>query len=283
MHRKKSFETSEPKLYLVPTPIGNLQEMTPRALEVLKEADVIAAEDTRNSGKLLMAYGIKKPLISHHEHNQNTSIAQILEELENGKTVAVVSDAGYPLISDPGQSLVKAVIEKDIPVISVSGANAATNALVASGLSCRHYLFYGFLDAKSSKRKKELEDLKSFPYTMIFYEAPHRIEAMLKDVVEVLGDRNICLARELTKVHEEYIRGTVSEVISIADTLKGEMVVVVEGNTEPEKNYTLDDGIQKVDEYIKAGMKTKAAIAQAAKELDLSKNELYEYYHKQGR
>ena len=283
MHRKKSFETSEPKLYLVPTPIGNLQEMTPRALEVLKEADVIAAEDTRNSGKLLMAYGIKKPLISHHEHNQNTSIAQILEELENGKMVAVVSDAGYPLISDPGQSLVKAVIEKDIPVISVSGANAATNALVASGLSCRHYLFYGFLDAKSSKRKKELEDLKSFPYTMIFYEAPHRIEAMLKDVVEVLGDRNICLARELTKVHEEYIRGTVSEVISIADTLKGEMVVVVEGNTEPEKNYTLDDGIQKVDEYIKAGMKTKAAIAQAAKELDLSKNELYEYYHKQGR
>lgn len=283
MHRKKSFETSEPKLYLVPTPIGNLQEMTPRALEVLKEADVIAAEDTRNSGKLLMAYGIKKPLISHHEHNQNTSIAQILEELESGKTVAVVSDAGYPLISDPGQSLVKAVIEKDIPVISVSGANAATNALVASGLSCRHYLFYGFLDAKSSKRKKELEDLKSFPYTMIFYEAPHRIEAMLKDVVEVLGDRNICLARELTKVHEEYIRGTVSEVISIADTLKGEMVVVVEGNTEPEKNYTLDDGIQKVDEYIKAGMKTKAAIAQAAKDFDLSKNELYEYYHKQGK
>jgi 16S rRNA (cytidine1402-2'-O)-methyltransferase len=283
MHRKKSFETSEPKLYLVPTPIGNLQEMTPRALEVLKEADVIAAEDTRNSGKLLMAYGIKKPLISHHEHNQNTSIAQILEELENGKTVAVVSDAGYPLISDPGQSLVKAVIEKDIPVISVSGANAATNALVASGLSCRHYLFYGFLDAKSSKRKKELEDLKSFPYTMIFYEAPHRIEAMLKDVVEVLGDRNICLARELTKVHEEYIRGTVSEVISIADTLKGEMVVVVEGNTEPEKNYTLDDGIQKVDEYIKAGMKTKAAIAQAAKDFELSKNELYEYYHKQGK
>lgn len=283
MHRKKSFETSEPKLYLVPTPIGNLQEMTPRALEVLKEADVIAAEDTRNSGKLLMAYGIKKPLISHHEHNQNTSIAQILEELENGKTVAVVSDAGYPLISDPGQSLVKAVIEKDIPVISVSGANAATNALVASGLSCRHYLFYGFLDAKSSKRKKELEELKSFPYTMIFYEAPHRIEAMLKDVVEVLGDRNICLARELTKVHEEYIRGTVSEVISVADTLKGEMVVVVEGNTEPEKNYTLDDGIQKVDEYIKAGMKTKAAIAQAAKDFELSKNELYEYYHKQGK
>ena len=283
MHRKKSFETSEPKLYLVPTPIGNLQEMTPRALEVLKEADVIAAEDTRNSGKLLMAYGIKKPLISHHEHNQNTSIAQILEELESGKTVAVVSDAGYPLISDPGQSLVKAVIEKDIPVISVSGANAATNALVASGLSCRHYLFYGFLDAKSSKRKKELEELKSFPYTVIFYEAPHRIEAMLKDVVEVLGDRNICLARELTKVHEEYIRGTVSEVISIADTLKGEMVVVVEGNTEPEKNYTLDDGIQKVDEYIKAGMKTKAAIAQAAKDFDLSKNELYEYYHKQGK
>lgn len=282
MHRKKSFESEGAKLYLVPTPIGNLQEMTPRALDVLKNADVIAAEDTRNSGKLLMAYGIKKPLISHHEHNQNTSIREILNELESGKTVAVISDAGYPLISDPGQSLVKAVIDRDIPVVSVSGANAATNALVASGLSCRHYLFYGFLDAKTNRRKKELEGLKSFPYTMIFYEAPHRIRAMLEDIAEVLGERSVCLARELTKVHEEYIRGTASEIAAIADTLKGEMVVIVEGNNDPDEKYTLDDGLKKVEEYIAAGMKPKAAIVQTAKDYDLSKNELYDYYHKQG-
>lgn len=282
MHRKKSFDSKGPALYLVPTPIGNLQEMTPRALDVLKAADVIAAEDTRNSGKLLMAYGIKKPLISHHEHNQSSSIPEILEVLNNDKTVAVISDAGYPLISDPGQNLVNAVIEKDIPVISVSGANAATNALVASGLSCRHYLFYGFLDAKSGKRKKELEQLRSFPYTIVFYEAPHRIQSMLLDVGEVLGDRKICLARELTKMHEEYIRGTVFEVAAIADSLKGEMVVVVEGNTEPEETYSLDDGIKKIEQYIQAGMKTKAAITQAARDFGLSKNELYDHYHKQG-
>lgn len=276
----KSFDEAKPTLYLVPTPIGNLQEITQRAMDVLKDVDVIAAEDTRNTKKLLMAYGIQKPLISHHEHNQSASIPVILDYLKDDKSVAVVSDAGYPLVSDPGANLVKEVINNDFAVVSLSGANAAMNALVASGLSCVHYLFYGFLENKSSKRKKQLEELKEFPYTLIFYEAPHRIESMLQDVLEVLGDRNMCLARELTKLHEEYIRGTVSEVIQVAKDKKGEMVVIIEGKPIEEESFDMDTAIKKVDEYIKQGLKTKEAIKKAATELGCSKNELYDEYHK---
>ena len=168
-------------------------------------------------------------MISHHEHNQQVSIPKIIERLENGENVAVVSDAGYPLVSDPGQKLVQETISHGFNVVSVSGANAAMNALVASGLSCYHYLFYGFLDNKSSKRKKQLEEIKTIPYTTIFYEAPHRIEDTLQDMLEVLGNRQMCLARELTKVHEEYIRGTIEEVLEVAATCKGEMVIVMDG------------------------------------------------------
>ena len=249
-------------------------------IEVLNAVDVIAAEDTRNTKKLLMAYNIQKPLISHHEHNQATSIPQILNHLHNNDSVAVVSDAGYPLVSDPGANLVKEVIKEDYAVVSLSGANAAMNALVASGLSCVHYLFYGFLENKSSKRKKQLDELKDFPYTLIFYEAPHRIESMLQDVLEVLGDRNMCLARELTKLHEEYIRGTVSEVVQVAKDKKGEMVVIIEGKPIKEETFDMKTAIKKVDEYIKRGLKTKEAIKKAAAELGCSKNELYDEYHK---
>lgn len=276
----KSFDEAKPTLYLVPTPIGNLQEITQRAMDVLKGVDVIAAEDTRNTKKLLMVYGIQKPLISHHEHNQAISIPVILDYLKDGKSVAVVSDAGYPLVSDPGANLVKEVINNDFAVVSLSGANAAMNALVASGLSCVHYLFYGFLENKSSKRKKQLEELKEFPYTLIFYEAPHRIESMLQDVLEVLGDRNMCLARELTKLYEEYIRGTVSEVVQVAKDKKGEMVVIIEGKPIKEETFDMKTAIEKVDEYIKRGLKTKEAIKKAATELGCSKNELYDEYHK---
>ena len=276
----KSFDEKKPTLYLVPTPIGNLKEITSRALEVLNAVDVIAAEDTRNTKKLLMAYNIQKPLISHHEHNQATSIPQILHHLHNNDSVAVVSDAGYPLVSDPGANLVKEVIKEDYAVVSLSGANAAMNALVASGLSCVHYLFYGFLENKSSKRKKQLDELKDFPYTLIFYEAPHRIESMLQDVLEVLGDRNMCLARELTKLHEEYIRGTVSEVVQVAKDKKGEMVVIIEGKPIKEETFDMKTAIEKVNEYIKRGLKTKEAIKKAATELGCSKNELYDEYHK---
>lgn len=281
MKRQKSFQNNNSTLYLVPTPIGNLQEMTPRALNVLKQVDVIAAEDTRNTKKLCMAYQIQKPLISHHEHNQTTSIPEILSLLEQGKQVAVVSDAGYPLVSDPGQRLVKEVIENDFNVVSLSGANAATNALVASGLSTEHYLFYGFLENKSSRRKKQLDELKDFPYTMIFYEAPHRIEDMLQDCLEVLGNRNIVLARELTKVYEEYIRGTIEEVLEIVSSLKGEMVVLIEGKRQETKTFDMKAALKQVQVLVEEGTKTKEAIKRVAQEMNGSKNELYEAYHKQ--
>lgn len=274
MIRQKSFSQERASVYLVPTPIGNLEEMTERARHVLKQVDVIAAEDTRNTKRLLNQYDIHTPLISSHEHNQEKSIPYILSLLEQGKSVAVVSDAGYPLLSDPGQHLVEELVAKEIPVISISGANAALNALVASGLSCYHYLFYGFLDNKSSKRKKELHSLCDFPYTMIFYEAPHRIEAMLKDVLEVFGDRSMCLARELTKVHEEYLRGTVSEVLEVCASLKGEMVVVIEGQSQ-EKTIDFEQAVDQVLERSKS-MKLKEACKQVAKETGASKNELYQ-------
>ncbi|MBP3853784.1 MAG: 16S rRNA (cytidine(1402)-2'-O)-methyltransferase, partial [Erysipelotrichaceae bacterium] len=224
MIRKKHFEKRQPTLYLVATPIGNQQEITQRALDILNEVDVIAAEDTRHSGQLLKGYGISKPFLSHHEHNQSVSIPKILHHLEQGDSVALISDAGYPVISDPGNQLVQSVIQQGFAVVPVSGANAGINALVASGLDASHYLFYGFLNAKSSKRKKELESLKECPYTLIFYEAPHRIQETLKDMLDVLSDRHMCLARELTKMHEEMIYGTVSEVLDVCEELKGEMV-----------------------------------------------------------
>ena len=255
--------------------------MTPRALDVLKAVDIIAAEDTRNTKKLLMAYQIQTPLMSHHEHNQAESVPRILDLLGEGKSIAVVSDAGYPLISDPGQWLVKEVISKGYPVVSISGANAAMNALVASGLSTQHYMFFGFLEAKSSKRKKQLLEMEHYPYTIIFYEAPHLICDTLKDLLEVFGNRTMCLARELTKVHEEYIRGSIAEVLEVADCLKGEMVLIVEGNQKEEVEIDMEEAFERVDCLINEGMKTKQAITTVSKEIGCKKNELYDYYHKQ--
>lgn len=276
MNRQKSFQNEQgAALYLVPTPIGNRNEISKRVLETLNLVDVIACEDTRNSGQLLKTLDIHKPLIAHHEYNTQQSIPGILKLLDQGKKIAIISDAGYPLISDPGSGLVQAVIEQDIPVISLSGPNAALNALVASGLSTQHYLYYGFLDAKSTKRKKELFALKDFPYTMIFYEAPHRIEATLSDVLEVFGNRKIVLARELTKIHEEYIRGTVQEVLEICKELKGEMVVVIEGNTASE-TQSLEEIVTKALELVQEGMKPKQAAGQACQNSTYSKNEVYQ-------
>lgn len=275
MKRQKSFRNeNEPAIYLVPTPIGNLNEISPRALDVFNRVDVIACEDTRNSGILFKKLGISKPLIAHHEYNQNSSAEGILSLIEDGKSVAVVSDAGYPLVSDPGTVLVRQAIAHDIPVISLSGPNAAMNALVCSGLDTSHYLFYGFLDSKSSRRIRQLESLKEFPYTMIFYEAPHRIEAMLSDLLQVFGDRKICLARELTKIHEEYLRGNISEVLAEAASLKGEIVVVVEGQHQEEVQDP-EQALNLAKTYIAQGMKTKAAASAAARETGFSKNDIY--------
>ena len=274
MNRQKSFEQDGPALLLIPSPIGNLSEVSDRVREAIESCDVISCEDTRNTGKLLSLLGFRKPLISHHEHNQSVSIPKILEELSSGHKVGVMSDAGYPVISDPGQNLVRAATEKNWPVISFSGPNAAINALVASGLDARHYLFYGFLDAKSGKRKKELEELRTVPWTLVFYEAPHRIVDTLEDMVEVFGDRPACLARELTKKFEEYLRGTLQELLSAAgDGLKGEMVLVVAG-CEPEQVST-EAAITRVMALTAQGMKQKAAAKQVAAETGLSANELY--------
>ncbi|MBQ9987781.1 MAG: 16S rRNA (cytidine(1402)-2'-O)-methyltransferase [Erysipelotrichales bacterium] len=279
MQRQKSFEGNSAVLYLVATPIGNLEELTPRAIEILKSVDVIAAEDTRNTVRLLSHFDIKTKLIAHHEFNEQQSSHGIVELLEQGKSVALVSDAGYPCISDPGAYLVKSVSDAGYPVVPISGANACLAALVASGITPQPYMFYGFLDAKESKRKEQLTTLEPIPYTIVFYEAPHRIAKTLTSMLEVLGDRNICLARELTKLHEEFIRGKISEVLEIVDTLKGEMVVVVEGKSEKPQVVTMSMISAKVDEYISNGMSASAAIKCAAKDLNISKNEVYRIYH----
>ena len=282
MIRQKSFENEKATLYVVATPIGNLEEMTPRAIHVLESVDVIAAEDTRNTLKLLNYFGIRTRLIAHHQHNEEQSANGLLELLRQGKNVAIVSDAGYPLISDPGSVVAKKVMEEGFNVVPISGSNAMLNALVASGMNTRHFLFYGFLKAQEKERIRELHELKYYPFTIVFYEAPHRIEKMLKSCLEVLGNRQICLARELTKKHEEFIRGTIEEVLEIVDDIKGEMVVVIEGCSE-EKDPSQDQAAPLVHEqiktYIDGGLTTNEAIKRVAKELGLSKNDLYKEYH----
>lgn len=280
MNRQKSFDEDRPTLFLVATPIGNLDEFTPRAIEVLRSVDIIAAEDTRNTMKLLSHFDIHTRMIAHHQHNEHASAQGLLKLLQEGNSVAVVSDAGYPLISDPGATITQLVIEAGFPVVPISGPNAMLNALVASGLSAQPFLFYGFLKPQEKEQVKELLLLKEYPLTLVFYEAPHRIKKTLERIYTVLGNRRICLARELTKRHEEFIRGTVSEVLEICDECKGEMVLVIEGNKE-EKEPTQDmPEIQsQINRYIEGGLTSKEAIKKVAKEYGISKNELYKEYH----
>lgn len=278
MNRQKSFDTKQPTLYLVATPIGNLEEMTVRAVNVLKEVDCIAAEDTRNTLKLLNHFDIKAKLISHHEHNWKNSIPGIIEMLSQGQSIALVSDAGYPAISDPGTELVQAVIEAGYAVVPISGPNACLNALVVSGINPQPFTFYGFLDHLDKNKKKQLEVLKKHPYTLVFYESPYRIEKTLKLMLEIFGDRQIALCREITKRHEEIIRGTISEVIEIEDELKGEMVLVVEGCTNHEEQQEEVNVVVEVQKLIDEGMHSKEAIKQVAKKYNLKKNDVYASY-----
>lgn len=282
MNRQKSFENQAPSLYLVATPIGNLEEITFRAINVLKEVDYIGAEDTRNTIKLLNHYDIKTRLISHHEHNLSQSIPKLINLLLEGNDIALVSDAGYPAISDPGYELVKAAIENNINVIPVSGANACLDALVVSGIAPQPFLFYGFLDHQDKKKRKELEKLKNYRETIVFYESPHRISKTLKLMQDILGDRHIALCREITKKHEEIIRGKISEIISITAELKGEMVIVVSGNNDnDEVNLSPEILITEVDNYVNKGMSVKDAIKEVSKLRKVNKNELYALYHSQ--
>lgn len=277
MNRQKSFENGQATLYLVPTPIGNLSEMSPRAVEVLNSVDVIACEDTRTSGTLLKHFEIHARLIAYHNFNEESSAKGIVALLEEGKNVALISDAGYPLINDPGQRVVSDVVEHGFNVVPVSGPSAFLNALVASGLVAQPFLFVGFLPQGNGERKKKLMEYRDYPMTMIFYEAPHRIDRMLESCLEVLGDRKCTLARELTKKHEEFIRGTISEVLSVVEQIRGEMVIVVEGKQKSQQDELSEEQIlSMVNGYLGEGMSTKDAIKATVKATGLSKNVVYD-------
>lgn len=270
----RSFDTDKAILYLVATPIGNLKDMTFRAIEVLKSVDKIYAEDTRTSKVLLSHYDIHTRLESYHEYNQDVKAEQVLKELQSGMKLAIISDAGLPVISDPGYKLVCLAIENHIAVSTIPGASAGISALIASGLIPMPYTFYGFLDAKQAKRKKELEDLKYISHTLIFYEAPHRIEETLQDMIPIFGNRNIVLARELTKTFEEYTRGTIKEILLDLPS-KGEMVLLVDGYKE---ETSFSDPYQKIDELISLGSKPNDAIKEVAKLMNSNRSELYKGY-----
>ena len=272
MTRSKPFNNSKPVLYLIATPIGNLKEMSPRALEVISEMDIIAAEDTRNSFSLLNNFGIKKEMFSLREHNEIEASKHLLEKIKEGKKVAYMSDAGYPGISDPGYLLVQEMIKNDIAVSTVSGSSAFINALVASGLDTKHFFFYGFLSAKESEAKEEIASLKPRKETIILYEAPHRIMKTLGLLKDGLGDRYVCLARELTKINEEYIHGNLSELLELDETtIKGEIVLIVEGNKD---EVFIDDNkiISRVEYFVKLGLSQKDAINVVAEEFNINKN-----------
>ena len=269
-------------LYLVATPIGNLEDITLRSLRILKEVDYIAAEDTRNTLKLLNHFEIKKPMISNHRHNEENREDVLINMLKEGKNIAVVSDAGTPGISDPGEVIVKRAIEENINVVPIPGACAAINALIASGLDTKEFVFVGFLPLNKKLRKEKLDEIKNERRTCIVYEAPHKMKESLKDLKDVLENRKIVLARELTKIHEEFIRGNIDEIIEKSENLKGEMILIIEGNSEIKSENILNN--LSLDEhymvYEKQGMSKKDIIKKIAKDRDVTKNEIYQYFMK---
>lgn len=272
MKKIKSFDNSHPLLYLIATPIGNLGEMTPRAIEVLNNVDYIACEDTRNTGDLLKKFDINKKLISLREHNEVEASNHVIEDLLNGKKVAYVSDAGYPAISDPGNILVKLCVEKDIAVSVISGGCAFINALTSSNLDTDHFYFHGFLSPKENEARKELQTLREKKETLIFYEAPHRIKDTVKILFEELGDRKVSLQRELTKLNEEKLYGLLSELNNFnLESLKGEMVIIVEGN---KKDISISDDkiINKVNYFVSKGLSKKDSIELVSEVLNVKKN-----------
>ncbi|GMO01189.1 16S rRNA (cytidine(1402)-2'-O)-methyltransferase [Parageobacillus thermoglucosidasius] len=289
--QQKSFEDNHKgTLYIVPTPIGNLEDMTFRAVRILQEVDMIAAEDTRQTKKLLNHFQIRTPLISYHEHNKYTSGPQIVERLKAGESVALVSDAGMPGISDPGHELVVSALEERCPVVPLPGANAALTALVASGLSTNHFYFFGFLERTKKEKKEQLESLKKVRETMIFYEAPHRMQETLMMMHEVFGERRVVLCRELTKRFEEFIRGNLSEIVEWVNIheMRGEFCIVVEGAKETQEDEKTEawwhslTPVEHVEYYIREkNFTTKEAIKQTAKDRNMSKREVYRQYHRQ--
>ena len=269
-----------PSVYLVPTPIGNLEDMTFRAINTLKMVDVIFSEDTRVTLQLLNYFEIKNKLIALHDHNEDIVKDKVLEYLCDGKNVAIVTDRGTPIISDPGYKTVKFLKENGYNVIGLPGACAFVPALIASSISSEHFTFYGFLSSKESKMKQELELLKDSEYAVVFYEAPHRIEKTLKMMLEVLGDRYISISREISKLHESVYVGSISNVLEITKEFKGEFVIVV----SPCEEEIVNDMsiVENVNMYIRTGLTSMEAIKKVAKERKIPKGEVYKEYHGSG-
>lgn len=275
---QKSYDNSS-TLYLIPTPIGNLEDITLRAINILKHVEIIFCEDTRVTALLLNHLEIKKKLISSHKYNETMNDNKLLEYLKNGYDVGLVTDRGTPIISDPGYELVKVAIKNNFNVVALPGPTAFVPALITSGLIPQPFLFYGFLNSKESKMKKELEDLKYEKATMIFYEAPHRIQSTLNIIKTILGNRKASISREISKKFEEIYRGTIEEIIEQTLEIKGEIVLIISGNNY-ENSYDHLTIIEHVNLYIKEGLSSKEAIKMVANDRNMNKNEVYKEYHR---
>jgi 16S rRNA (cytidine1402-2'-O)-methyltransferase len=268
-------------LFIVATPIGNLEDITQRALRTLREVDVIACEDTRHTRKLLNHFGIPTATISYHEHNEHERAEELCELLAAGKNIALVSDAGTPLISDPGFRVVKEAVARGVSIVPIPGASAMITALSASGLATDQFLFAGFLPARTGARRAKLTELSSVPGTLVFYEAPHRIAATLKDALEVFGNRDAVIARELTKLHEEFARGSLAELIdrfAESETPRGEIVLIISGESAAPAATSSTQSqqlLQRMDELEREGIDQKTALKRAAKELGLKRDDAY--------
>ena len=276
---QKSYDGS-PTLYLVPTPIGNMDDITIREINTLKNVEAIFSEDTRVTGILLKYFDIKKKLISNYEYNESKNLDLAIKYLEEGKDIALVSDAGSPIISDPGFEMAKYVISKGYNVVALPGATAFVPALSTSSINPMPFLFYGFLNSKESKRKKELLELKDIKYTIIFYEASHRILETIDNIREIMGDRYISISREISKKYEQVYRGTCSEVLDMLQELKGEFVIVV----QYQKSESVDNTLSiknHVEKYISLGYKTMDAIKAVSKDRNIPKSEVYSEYHRE--
>ncbi len=268
-------------LYIVATPIGNLDDITLRAIKTLQEADLIAAEDTRHTLKLLNHLEISKPMISYHRHNEETKSNVLIEKLQEGQNIALVSDAGTPGICDPGEEVIKKCIELGINIVPIPGACAMINSLICSGIDTKEFTFLGFLPLNKKLRKKKLEEIEKENKTIIIYEAPHKLETTLKDLQKVLiQDRKVTLAREITKIHEEFIRGNIDEIIQKAENLKGEIVLIIEGNKEVEEENSLNN--LTIEEHYKfyeeQGLSKKDIIKKVAKDRNMNKNDVYQQF-----
>lgn len=276
---QSSYDDS-PTLYLVPTPIGNLEDMTYRSINILNTVEVIFSEDTRVTLQLLNHFDIKKKLIALHDHNEDSEKEKVLEYLKNGKSIAIVTDRGTPIISDPGYKTVKYVTDNGYNVVGLPGANAFVPALITSGIEPSPFIFYGFLNSKDSKRKAELENLKFCKYTIIFYEAPHRIKKTMEEILEIFGDRQVSLSREISKKFESIYRGNISDLLPTLDNIKGEFVIVVSPYKEDNSSNNKLSIIDNIKLYIENGMEVMDAIKRVAKERNIPKNEIYREYHR---